>query len=266
MKYKLHIPYANRIELLRDAVELARDIGNIHVWSDGAPLPDPPIENATLHDLPPVTAVDVINHMIKSSLDDNDDVMFWMHNDGFAKPGIAKDFLSFTTGIFNSRTDGHWGVIFTMYDILCAFNMKAVRELGYWDNMFFQYVADVDYYHRMRKAGLDIIEYGKAGILHRNAEVTPEHDHGGGGSNTIKADPLFNYRTQWRNRTKFDDAYFQFKWGAPKHGYEQPLQGSPQPFASFPNSAIARPAMRPGSAQRYLAAMQPPPHRGPVKA
>lgn len=199
MKHKLHFAYANREDLLKEAVESARDIGHIHLWPNNGAKPVDDITDVTYHQLPDMAPVGVINMMIQSSWDD--DVMFWMHNDGLAKPGIADDFKHFVLGI-HEHHKSDWGVIFSLYDILCAFNMKAVRAVGYWDPMFFQYTADMDYYHRLTAAGFPSIQYGpgRDGVEHR-------------GSMTVRSNHLFNHITQWREGTRFDKKYYAMKWG-----------------------------------------------------
>jgi hypothetical protein len=195
MKYKLHIPFGSRVDLLHEAVESVRDIGNIHLWADGIPCPD--IPDVTKHEMGLVSVVSLINICIKESWDD--DVMFLCHNDAYAKPGIAKQFLEFTRNAF--ETDKKWGLILSHYDVLAAFNMAAVHDVGYWDPMYFQYRADVDYYHTLKKAGWHELDSKLSeGIVHH-------------GSQTVKSDPLFNYRTRFRNSLDFDGRYYLLKWG-----------------------------------------------------
>lgn len=199
MKYKLHVAYMNREDLTREAIESVRDIGNIHLWpNNGALALD--IPNVTDHVLPDMSPISVINMMIQSSWDD--DVMFWAHNDCLAHPGAAAEFLQSTEELFAS--DKNWAVYFTLYDILCAFNMKAIREIGYWDPMFWQYTADNDYYHRVANAGYSIEQWLVPGC---NGRI--EHR----GSMTVRSDPLFNHRTQFR--ANIDREYFKLKWGEP---------------------------------------------------
>lgn len=213
MKYKLHIAYRNREDLLREAVESTRDIGNIHLWpNNGADVPG--IENVTVRVLPVMSPISVINMMIQSSWDD--DVMFWAHNDCFAHPGAAGDFLKATEALY--ATDKKWGVHWTLYDILCAFNMKAIREVGYWDPMFFQYTADAEYYFRLTNAGYSHEQWENG----RDGRV--EHR----GSMTVRSDGVFNHLTQWRERERFDRKYYKFKWGG-DIGNEQ----FATPFADF---------------------------------
>lgn len=209
MKYKLHIPFVNRADLLRDAVESVRAIGNIHVWSDG--VKSPPILDVTHHELPPIPFTGVMNFLVRESW--NDDVMFFMHNDGFAKRGVAQQLLEFTEQAV--ARDERFGAIFTHYDVLCVFNMKAVRDIGYWDTMFFQYTSDVDYYYRLRVAGWHELQTLGEGVEHRNDA-----------SNTNKADPIFNHRTQFRARNGFDYLYYAFKWGGEtgKETFRRPFE------------------------------------------
>ncbi len=233
MRYKLHIPFANREDLLRDAVaSAAPGFDDIHVWATDQPdfyMPD-----VDIHHLPPIPATSTINLMIQSSWDD--DVMFWMHNDGYALPGVAADFRSWIEGV-NDHHRSNWGVAFTNYDVLCAFNMKAVREVGFWDTMFFQYVSDDDYYHRLELGNWPHLDYPNgAGVLHRKSDIGGSTEPaGGGGSNTVLADPLFNKRVQFRAGHGFDQDYYRLKWGGLK-GHEQ----FQEPFN--PNSALGRKA------------------------
>jgi len=203
MRYKVHVTFAARREdLVCRAVESVRDIGNIHVWSDGRPSPS--IPGVTHHSPGLVGIVPMMNMCIKTSWDD--DVMFWMHDDAEARPGIAKEFLE----IVRSRTGQRWGLILTNQDKLCAFNMKAVREVGYWDTMFFQYGADSDYHCRLRLARWGISDSGlQEGVSHNATQTGSEtREHGG--------DPLYMHKIQFIDGCEFHNHYYEFKWGGPR--------------------------------------------------
>jgi hypothetical protein len=198
MKYKLHIQYVNGEELLRNAVASVKDIGNIHIWADGCPPGTPPVvAGAMVHSMPPMHRATSQNTTFHASWDD--DVCFYMHHDGRAKPGVAKKFLEFTEAAF--RSGEKWGIIYSHYDVLCAFNMKAVREVGFWDDAFYHYVIDNDYYRRLRLAGYKELEFGEEGVEHI-------------GSATVGTDPLFKYRVDFMHDS--DRAYYIKKWGG-KH-------------------------------------------------
>lgn len=233
ISYKLHMAYANREDLAREACASVERIGNIHLWPNGDDADQlgciPHVDK--VHWMPPMAPVSLINCMIKESW--NDDVMFWMHNDALALPGVAHRIvervheLALVERVHElALSPKRWGALFTCYDVLCCFNMRCVREIGYWDPMFFQYTADVEYYHRMRKAGWSIEEFGP-GVVHRVGTLKPS-DSADNGSATVRSDPLFNYRTQWREATRFDKEYYRLKWGGlpGEETYERPFGNS----------------------------------------
>ena len=215
MRYKLHIPFGSRIDLLREAVESVRDIDNIHLWADGIACPRD-IPDVEIHEPGLVSIVSLINMCLHASWDD--DVIFLCHNDMFAKPGVAKQFLEFVQRAFEGDNK-RWGIALSHYDVLCAFNMAAVHDVGPWDTMYFQYHADVDYYRTLRAAGWQELDSGlKDGVIHH-------------GSQSVKSDPLFNHRTRFRTRTRFDHQYYAFKWGGMQgqERFSKPFQDFVEP-------------------------------------
>lgn len=217
MRYKLHIPYGGSVEpMLREAVESVREIGNIHIWSDGVPAPD--IEGVTHHELPPNGAAATINMALQSSWDD--DVALLMHADALAYNDGARRFLDFTRATFERGE--RWGVIFTLYDVLMAFNMKAVHEVGYWDTRLYQYGADDDYYYRLKLAGWNIVESGDNTAVERIPDpylpYAERNDSVGvihRGSATARSNPLFKHISDGRNHG--NSLYYIFKWGGLPH-------------------------------------------------
>jgi hypothetical protein len=205
MKYKLHIPFGSTEELLCRAVNSVRPIsnGNIHIWSGlGRSVPS----DVTLvwpHEIGVVTIVSLINMCIQESM--QDDVMFICHDDAYVHDGVALDFLHFVENIHSQNI--RWGAVFSHYDVFAAYNMTAVRDVGWWDTMFFQYMADNDYYHRLRIKGWPIIDFGARGVDHF-------------GSSVVKLNSLHNHITRFRNSTNFDNRYYTFKWGG-KPGSEK---------------------------------------------
>lgn len=201
MKHKLHIAYRNREDMLLDAVGSVRDIGCIHLWPNNGAA-DVDLPDVTKHRLPEMLTTGVINMMVQESWDD--DVMFWAHNDMFCPPGVAKQFYEKAVQKFNSNEK--WGVLFSTYDVLCCFNMKMYHDVGYWDPFFPQYVSDVDFYRRMTLRGWSEEYFLKDVVEHRS------------GSSSIKADPLFNYRTQCTIGAARE--YYNLKWGGAQ-GHEK---------------------------------------------
>jgi hypothetical protein len=209
MRFKMNFPFSGqRPDLLAQAVESVRAIGNVHVWYSGCAKPD--IKNAEVRQLPPLSYTGVHNHILQYGINDHDDVAFVMHADGLAKPGIARMLCQFVEAHLGKK----WGIVLTNWDVLCAFNLAAIKEVGFYDPMFFFYMSDLDMYRRLRIAGWEQIEVGSEGVAHHkesNAAVAPFKSDVGASS--IKADPLFNHVIQWRNNTGFDAAYYRFKWG-----------------------------------------------------
>ena len=104
-----------------------------------------------------------------------------------------------------------WGVIFTHYDVFCAFHVRVMKMVGPWDAHIPWYRSDNDWYRRVRNAGFTMVELGGDGVEHKNDA-----------SNTIKAD--------WRARAEVDSlhvsnlAYYANKWGF-KDDFEVPWNG-----------------------------------------
>src|SRR5260370_10865519 len=120
-----------------------------------------------------------------------------MHKDAVADSDTPEKLLELVQQLFEAKRN--WGAVFTNYDVLCAFNMEAVRNVGQWDTVLPQYFADNDYYRRMAIKGYEIIESG-LNVQHQN-----------GGSNTIRGDDSMKTNN---NRTfKLYAYYYASKWG-----------------------------------------------------
>jgi GT2 family glycosyltransferase len=105
------------------------------------------------------------------------------------------------------RADGkRWLVIFTLYDILCVYNVAAMEDLGGYDaHLFHLYHGDNDLWRRAKLSGYERIEAGGEGIIHN-----------GGGSATINSD------SRWKicndNQFPLSAEIFRRKWGGnPEH-------------------------------------------------
>jgi hypothetical protein len=141
----------------------------------------------------------------------DDDVMFTMHVDGWCQPGKAAQVKKFVEDQVASGEK--WGACMSMYDVLLALNMAAVRDVGYFDPMFFQYSTDPDYYHRLRIGGWPQLEAGAQGIEHFTSSVR-------------RTDSVYAHRVHWRTADGFDDRYYALKWGGPggQEKYTRPFE------------------------------------------
>jgi predicted O-methyltransferase YrrM len=135
-----------------------------------------------------------------------------MHNDAEAGEGTPERLLAAVTEAHEAGRA--WGVAFTNYDTLAAFNAEALGCAGPWDATLPQYFADNDYYRRLRLCGYEAIDTGLP-VAHHN-----------GASSTVKSDP-------WRghhNGVTFPiyGSYYAAKWGGPPGGesFDWPFDGA----------------------------------------
>jgi GT2 family glycosyltransferase len=93
----------------------------------------------------------------------------------------------------------NWGVIFTNYDALAAFNTEAMASIGGWDEKLPWYLSDCDIYRRMRLAGYSTLQ-STFQVKH-----TP--------SQTLNSDPEIKRKVE--EQTAGWQAYYENKWGGP---------------------------------------------------
>ncbi|OGX61199.1 MAG: hypothetical protein A2189_06380 [Paenibacillus sp. RIFOXYA1_FULL_44_5] len=181
--YTLGIGYVNRADLLRQALDSIpmlwpntfvvdnsehRELQN-HAEINGiVPIINPSV---------PLSFSQTMNLLQKEALNQGCEVLLFMHNDAIAHEGTPDRLLELIRSL--QQEGRKWGAVFTHYDVLVAFNMKAVQEVGSWDTNLPQYFSDNDYYRRMRLAGYEMIESGLP-VTHQN------------GSSTLHADPYRN--------------------------------------------------------------------------
>lgn len=137
------------------------------------------------------------NIMRQYAIDNSFDYYSFMHNDGQIVDNTDVRLVNYVESI-NEK----WGVVFTYYDVLCAFNTEAVKNIGLWgDENWPQqssgYFLDCDYYRRLEQAG-----YLQKNLLNSNVLHTA--------SNTIKD---IKESEMW-NKQKLNVAqHYINKWG-----------------------------------------------------
>ncbi len=191
--YSAFIPFVNRPELLRKAVDSIADLHPMVI--DNAA--DDSTGRLYWNYRPPVplSCPQVFNFIMRKTRDSGGNICIWMHNDAEAHPGVGAELLN-QARLFNAQRR-KWGVLFTNYDTLSALNTDMMEDVGDWDTVFTQYFCDNDYYRRVRLAGWETI----------CTDLKVEHV----GSQTIHSDPaLMN-----RNRATFllYRDYYARKWG-----------------------------------------------------
>jgi hypothetical protein len=199
----LFIPYVNRPDLLEKAVNSA---GLNHRWqvevinNSNGPLP----VTFAAERVPsvPLTFAQTQNWMLEMASryhyhGDGTPFYLFMHSDAEA----VGDTVQRLAAMANAYTiqGRKWGVIWTSYDALAAFNTAAFREVGGWDVNLSWYLSDVDMYRRIKLAGYECID----------SCLPVKHEP----SQTLKADP---FRQMCVNlEVPFREAYYRAKWGGP---------------------------------------------------
>lgn len=203
MKYLVGIGYVNRDDLLNKAIKSIelfwsntliidnsnhKDLRKKDLFSADVRVYEPPV---------PLTFSQTMNLLHRFGSEQRCDVIIFMHNDAEADVGTAEKFL---LAIEKMQKEGRkWGVVFTNYHTLAAFNMKAVKETGPWDTILPHYFSDCDYYRRLHLAGYEHVKTGLNVIHHNN------------GASTIKSDAQLEHIN---NRTfPLYQSYYQSKWG-----------------------------------------------------
>lgn len=101
------------------------------------------------------------------------------------------------------------GVVFTKYDALCAFNMRAVEDVGPWDETFEWYVSDCDYYHRIRRRGWSMLQWPGAQRVFHEGSASIKHDAG--------------LASEERRLDQYHHDHYRHKWGGPPGQERHPI-------------------------------------------
>ena len=116
-----------------------------------------------------------------------------MHSDGACEPTVVEQLLDRAR-----REASDWGVMFTNYDVLAAFNLpKLMDRVGFWDETFEWYRSDCDFYYRVGLSGLAKVETGLP-VRHR-------------ASSTINSDPRELARVN--SHGEWQKVHYIHKWG-----------------------------------------------------
>jgi hypothetical protein len=208
MSYLVGIPYINRADLLDNALKSISLYWPHTVVIDNSTqreLGDHPTLSSLVSVYPPpasLTYVQSMNLFQKMAIARDCSVLMYMHTDAEAEQGTPQALLDTIDTLQKEKRK--WGVIYTNYDALAAYNMEAVREVGSWDTAFSSYFSDCDWYRRVKLAGYELID-----------SHLPVFHHG---SSSIKSDPHLQAAVssdfhKW-------NLYYQQKWGGPP-GAEQ---------------------------------------------
>jgi len=226
VRYILGISYVNRKDLLYKAVASVKEMWPHTIVidnSDGRDLRGDAFLAGKVHVFePPVplTVPQKFNYLQELAEERKCDVYLHMHDDAEAEKGSAAAFLEAVRAL--RKSGRRWGIAFTNYDVLSAFNMEAVRKTGEWDGTFLQYCSDNDYYWRLHLAGYEFVWTGVP-VKHYGSSST--------WSDMYRA-AVFKVVLPLHGR------YYKKKWGGDwyKEKYSKPF--TPQPLS---DAALTRP-------------------------
>jgi hypothetical protein len=138
------------------------------------------------------------NIMRQYAIDNNYDYYCFMHNDG----EVLDDTVERLVKMAEEQTE-KWSVIFTNYDVLCAYSTECVKAIGEWGDHKWPkeqhngYYLDNDYYRRMNNEWAKEQTLPNTNVLHT-------------ASNTIKVEHEY---VKWRMQAETVERHYRMKWG-----------------------------------------------------
>lgn len=206
----LFIPYVNRPDLLEKAVASTLNSGTdvVVINNSGKEMDVPSGCHESVASVP-LTFAQTQNWMTKLSKKWGESFYLWMHSDAAAEPGTIQKLVEIVRDL--EAQGRQWGVVFTAYDTLAAYNTEAFLSIGGWDTALEWYASDPDVYRRIRLAGYEIIESG-----------LPVHHEP---SSTLNADPLIRKKVDLMFPCRIE--YYEAKWGGDigLETYDRPFNG-----------------------------------------
>jgi hypothetical protein len=206
----IFIPVVNNFHLLQKAINSVPEnlYNEYFIFNNSGQNLDEHIDKKqfTIINETPISFKDTQNKMRLYAIENGYDYYSFMHNDGEILDDCAYRLIKKADELISNNEI--WGVIFTNYDIFCAFNTNCVQNIGEWgdDNWPTQksgYYLDVDYYRRM------IIQ----NYQHVYIESNVSHDEW---SNTIRNEKELQI---WHSQKEQVETHYANKWGG-MPGYE----------------------------------------------
>lgn len=203
----LFIPYLNRPDLLGNAIASAINARDVDIYViDNSGLPGKMHYACMIKPDVPLTFTQSHNLMLDIATNNKEDFYLWMHSDAETCPADLERLIEM------ARTEQRkWGVIFTYYDTLAAYNTKAMQEIGGYDTDFRDYFSDNDVYRRLKLAGYELLE----------SHIQTKHV----GSQTINSDPALRFKHQILFPMSRD--LYKAKWGGEpgRERFDRPYNG-----------------------------------------
>ncbi len=213
MRFQIYTMYVNRKDLLVQAIEsVGAYAGKVVVLDNSRD------QNLTLDGFQgeivrppsPLYCSDSYNLILARAVKRRQQAFFIMHSDALASEDVIRQMLARAEEL--SREGKRWGVMFSNYDVLCLQNTQMLKGFA-WDTNLPLYYTDVDFYYRLKLAGIDIVE----------TRLPVTHQEGGSASVVADAAICSFVNSNW---SRWRD-YYMRKWGGDRdhEHYTVPFNG-----------------------------------------
>jgi hypothetical protein len=161
MDHCAFVPVVNRPDLLDNVVAATGALHGDFTIIDNSPdgwVIEPPGPVRVFRPPVPLSFAQTMNWMTQETIRRGKDLCVFMHDDAVIPEHACEYLLEYVRDLAPKRP--RWGVVFTCYDVLAAFNPVAFQEIGGFDTCLPQYFSDNDCYRRLQLAGWEKIDSG----------------------------------------------------------------------------------------------------------
>jgi len=202
----IYIPVVNNFDLLEKAILSVPDgVYDEYFIFNNSNSPILPIDTKQFKVITKdrrYTFCETQNEMREYAIENNYDYFCFMHNDGEIMDDSVKRLIETADDLEHSNKK--WSVIFTHYDVFCAYSTRCVKEIGKWGDPQWPsdqqsgYYLDNDYYRRMENTDYLKIQLENTNVLHTTY------------SNTIRDE---NEHKLWESQRARVESHYRKKWG-----------------------------------------------------
>jgi hypothetical protein len=149
------------------------------------------------------TFMETQNIMRDYAINNGYDWYSFMHNDAEITDDTAVRLVNTADSLCCDDKD--WSVIFTYYDVFCAYSTKCVTEIGQWGDSEWSkkqqsgYYLDEDYYKRMRLTHYNVYQLTNTNVLHNEPSNTIQIAEERQAWDNIHAEVKKHYDDKWKN-------------------------------------------------------------------
>lgn len=170
-----YIPYVNSYDLLEKAYQSSKHYKYTTIIDNrernkNEPSPRNLSGVGRIMEMPThQSTAQIMNIMTYDTTSMNLKYFTWQHCDAHFNPRVFDKFKEFV----DTRKGTDWGIIYTYYDTLAAYNVEAINAVGGWDSLRFPwYFLDNDIAYRLHKAGFKMVQAPDNGhIFHEHSST-----------------------------------------------------------------------------------------------